>query len=564
MKKNITVIVLVLLFSLYLDTSQIFAQWSGNPELGTPICTNYSDQLYSEMVSDGQGGAIIAWFDQRNVIYRFDIYAQRINAEGYVLWELDGMPVCTSSSAKLEMKMVSDGMGGAIITWSNTLNNETDIYAQRINSDGIIQWLEEGVPVISYQNLQNVPEIVTDGAGGAIICWTDFRNSKNDIYAQRIDFNGNLLWSTSGVEIRDTINNDGFGSMIADNNGGAIIAWSDERDFNSTWTDIYIQRIGASGGTFWDDNGKPIIIAQDAQDNPKMVLDSQGHIVVIWRDSRSGATPDIYAQKIDPDGGSRYWNTSGVQITSTSDIDITAQIISDEIGGTLITFLDKSPSDRDLIVSQRLGSDGQTSWNGDGIVVCNSLQPKSSPKVIPKANNSAIIIWGDYRWGNEDIYAQKILYTGNPAWQENGIEISKIDFNQTHYNLISDGDNGAIVSWDDPRYTNDIYAERLLGDGTLTSIEEEGFILNNFLLKQNYPNPFNPSTKISYALPQNSFVELKIFNLLGQQIATLVNQEKSAGTYEVNFDASNLPSGVYIYKLQAGEYVQTRKMVLLK
>ena len=92
----------------------------------------------------------------------------------------------------------------------------------------------------------------------------------------------------------------------------------------------------------------------------------------------------------------------------------------------------------------------------------------------------------------------------------------------------------------------------------------DNYLPKNYSLSQNCPNPFNPASKISYALPQNSFVELKVFNLLGQEIATLVNQEKPAGTYEVNFDASNLPSGVYIYRIKAGEYVETKKMILLK
>ena len=92
----------------------------------------------------------------------------------------------------------------------------------------------------------------------------------------------------------------------------------------------------------------------------------------------------------------------------------------------------------------------------------------------------------------------------------------------------------------------------------------DGTTVSDFKLFQNYPNPFNPTTKISYSIPQNSFVELKVFNLLGQEIATLVNQEKPAGNYEVNFNASNLPSGVYIYKMNAGSDVQTRKMILLK
>lgn len=99
----------------------------------------------------------------------------------------------------------------------------------------------------------------------------------------------------------------------------------------------------------------------------------------------------------------------------------------------------------------------------------------------------------------------------------------------------------------------------------ITSIEDHfTHTPEDFALFQNYPNPFNPTTKISYALPQNSFVELKVFNLLGQEVATLVNEQKAVGNYEVNFNASNLPSGVYIYKMKAGEFVQTKKMILLK
>jgi len=85
-----------------------------------------------------------------------------------------------------------------------------------------------------------------------------------------------------------------------------------------------------------------------------------------------------------------------------------------------------------------------------------------------------------------------------------------------------------------------------------------------FSLEQNYPNPFNPSTSIQFRIPENSFVSLKIYNVLGKEVSTLMNEEKNAGTYEVNFNASALSSGVYFYKLEAGNFVQTRKMVLMK
>ena len=85
-----------------------------------------------------------------------------------------------------------------------------------------------------------------------------------------------------------------------------------------------------------------------------------------------------------------------------------------------------------------------------------------------------------------------------------------------------------------------------------------------FTLDQNFPNPFNPNTLIKYSIPNSSQVSLKIFNTLGQEMETLVNEEKQVGTYEVNWNASNLQSGVYFYRLQAGSFVQTRKMILLK
>ena len=80
----------------------------------------------------------------------------------------------------------------------------------------------------------------------------------------------------------------------------------------------------------------------------------------------------------------------------------------------------------------------------------------------------------------------------------------------------------------------------------------------------NYPNPFNPTTKINYSTKEKGNVELKIFDLLGSEIATLVNEEKTPGNYEVFFDASNLSSGVYLYTIKAGSFVQTRKMLLMK
>ena len=86
----------------------------------------------------------------------------------------------------------------------------------------------------------------------------------------------------------------------------------------------------------------------------------------------------------------------------------------------------------------------------------------------------------------------------------------------------------------------------------------------DFYLEQNYPNPFNPSTTIRYSIPSATFVQLKVYNVLGNEIATIINEEQPAGKYKIEYDASILPSGIYLYTLKTNNFSETRKMTLVK
>jgi hypothetical protein len=115
------------------------------------------------------------------------------------------------------------------------------------------------------------------------------------------------------------------------------------------------------------------------------------------------------------------------------------------------------------------------------------------------------------------------------------------------------------IGFGTPGKINDVYV----------SVEEEKNIKpSSYSLMQNYPNPFNPSTKIKFTLPQNTFVRLKIFDVIGNEVATLINEEKPYGIYEVEFNYLNnglpISSGIYFYQLNAGNYKETKKMVLIK
>ncbi|HED38767.1 MAG TPA: T9SS type A sorting domain-containing protein, partial [Ignavibacteria bacterium] len=118
-----------------------------------------------------------------------------------------------------------------------------------------------------------------------------------------------------------------------------------------------------------------------------------------------------------------------------------------------------------------------------------------------------------------------------------------------NYAYVADGGDGLYI----------------LHNDLITGVNDDKVnIPEAFSLKQNYPNPFNPTTTISYKLPKQSFVSLKVYDMLGRELAVLVNEEKPMGNYKVNFNASNLSSGIYFYRLTAGSFVETKRMVLLK
>jgi len=136
-----------------------------------------------------------------------------------------------------------------------------------------------------------------------------------------------------------------------------------------------------------------------------------------------------------------------------------------------------------------------------------------------------------------------------------------------HYSFLAKNGTNVTVEAEDANPPTSGVINATWYDWNLSSasdVEQISGLPQNFNLTQNYPNPFNPSTNINYSIPEESFVQLKVFDILGNEVTTLVNEEQSAGTYRADFSGANLSSGMYIAKLQAGNYTKSIKMTLLK
>ncbi|GAG77809.1 unnamed protein product, partial [marine sediment metagenome] len=226
-----------------------------------------------------------------------DIYAQLVNSTGDVKWISKGVAICTEDYTQGAPQICSDGAGGAVITWNDKRNGSTyDIYAQKIDTSGDLKWTANGTAISMATGDQVVPQICSDGAGGAIITWTDYRNAKNyDIYTQKINSSGYVKWNANGTAICTESGDQYFPQICSDGAGGAIIVWEDLRGSDS---DIYVQYINSTGHAKWTTNGTTISTANNTQWYPKICSDGAGGAIITWADYRSGTNYDIYAQWI--------------------------------------------------------------------------------------------------------------------------------------------------------------------------------------------------------------------------------------------------------------------------
>ena len=437
------------------------AEWKHSENL--PICTAENEQYFPSITTDGKDGAVVTWRDGRNGNY--DIYAQRIDSNGDIVWQNSGNSVCKHDASQSDPVIVSDMNGGGIIVWGDTRNGSQDSYAQRINADGQILWEKDGVSICVEANLQDDFTAISDGQGGVIVVWEDWRSGNQDIYAQKLSADGTSVWEQNGIAAFKGEGDQYDPAIISDDEGGAYIVWW---DISTPDWNILAQRIDSKGSLVWD---SPISVcsAQGNQGAPTLVTDGNGGAFCVWADYRHDpnffTTAQLYAQHLTQDGKT-LWEKDGMPITELTANQQQHNCISDGKGGFIVVWWD----DRDIfadIYAQRVNVNGMPLWDKKGIPICIEGGVQQNPKLVSDGAGGAIAYWLDYREdiGNttEDaIYAQRIDADGKVLWNENGVPVSAAEKEQISPQAISVGTGSAIVVWSDARgKDHDIYIHRV-------------------------------------------------------------------------------------------------------
>jgi hypothetical protein len=459
------------------------AAWPHDPSVGVQIApTSFSQIFPYAVVPDGASGAIIAWVDHRNGTD--DIYAQHVTATGAVAagWPASGLAVCSAAGDQGGVRGVSDGAGGAFITWDDGRGGANHaIYAMRVNGNGTLAsgWPANGQLLLSDPHAQVGAVIINDGAGSAVVVWDYFFSASDiDLYGARISATGVVVWAHSlvapgAVQVNPAI--------LPDGGGGFFLAYED--NFSGNW-DLRAWRFAPNGAPVWGPTD--VCALTGDQSNAACAPDGAGGLFVAWQDHR-GADDDIYVERLSG-AGATYpgWSPYGNAVCQTAGDQVAARALSDGAGGVILSWTDHR-SGGTAVYAQRMVPGGYPSpaWPTNGMAVAPVPGFQYLSDAVTDGAGGAIVVWQDTRndptYG--DLYVSRLTGSGvvAPGWSYAGTPLALAGSQQSQCFLAVDVRGGAIAAWQDNRNPgpSQIYAESIdrfgqLGDArpTLASVKD--------------------------------------------------------------------------------------------
>lgn len=388
------------------------AQWNWNPGqnyevAGTALGATFQINADISAINSSTSTYGIAWQDNRNSKTDLDIYAQCLDTNGYYRWGNNGIKICNAIRKQKNAKIVGDNAGAFYIAWEDERSGagKIDLYIQKVNTNGVSQWKRNGLEVVTATgNQSGVQLVVLPNGGGVMVTWMDGRNGNLDIYAQKFNGSGVEQWAANGIPVT-TASGDQINQRIESNGTNFTIVWED-----AAGSEIYTQRLSANGTRQWSPaNGKVVCSYTSGKSNPQIVRNGNNYFVS-WIDNRSNSEPYYLLM-----------NSSGVPVTNAS---------------------------------------GLRAYSGSGTSNARNL------RMISDRYNGVYLAWDDYRNGNYDIYAQRVLSNGiiSGTWPAAGVRVCTNTFEQFNQQL-SACDNELVVTFEDLRNSGtngiDIYYQKL-------------------------------------------------------------------------------------------------------
>ncbi len=574
MKSRSTSTVLILFFALTIISSVLAQEIQWTQTYGGP------DQDGGEsMVLTSNGGIVIAGFKSSNNLK--DILIMKADASGNEIWSRTYNLGLNDWGRSL--KQTQDG--GFIIAGMTEVNPQTfDPFLIKTDSTGIMQWQKQYDYGFGDDDRGHAVWQTSDGgyiiAGQTWLMHGSFGNY--DMYVIKTDMNGNVQWKK--VFYRENEGGDVALAVQQLSDSGFIIGGFTQ---SSSWAS-YIIRTDSLGNAIWSNiyEGSWQSECYDIQATP------DGGFILTGTETSFQTDSDLLIIKLDANG-----NLIWKKIYGTVDAEQGESIQQLQDGGYIIAGMSSHGAGGYDMYVVKTNSTGDSLWSS---TIGGFSDDRAFSVASVQAGSYLVTGWAwSYGQGLGDVYLVKLLDSVVPVeltsfnantngtdviinWStatelnNSGFEVQKKRENVNWYSIGFIKGSGTTqqnhnYSFTDYSVTAGKYSYRLKQvdyDGSYEYSDIVEVELNNlpnqFSLGQNYPNPFNPTTNFEFQIANSGFVNLKIFDVLGNKVETLVNEEKEPGLYKIKYNAIHLASGVYYYRLTANGFTDTKKFILLK
>jgi phosphoribosylformylglycinamidine (FGAM) synthase PurS component len=553
---------------------------------GIDIVVAANRQWYPAVAFDGTN-YLVVWQDDRSGSW--DIYGARVSVDGSVL-DPEGILISAATNRQM-FPAVAFGGTNYLVVWQDVRSDSShDIYGARVSVEGEV--LDpEGIAITVAANRQGWPAVASDGTN-CLVVWNDRRSGSEDIYGARVSAEGEVL-DPEGMNI-SVAPDDQYGCKVEFGGGNYLVVWYDYR--LGTLPHIFGARVSADGEVL-DPEGIAIMIARRGEMSPDVAFDGTNFFVV-WQDWRYG-TSDIFGAGVSTEG--TVLDPDGVAITISSGDQLVPAVAFDgthylvvweskwwvipDIYGARVTTQRQLVTPQPLVIST--APYGQYCPALAGGVTCTALIAYIS-LVGPECGSHRIV--GNIWKGPTAIAFASASATANQGKVTLTWQMAVETLASSFVIQRSESPGGGYITLDLPilkgagftfsctdcsvqpgkTYWYMIMLGDVSGGETYGPIEVRvDAVPNAYSAYQGYPNPFNPVCTIRYDIPTACGVSLRVFDAGGSAVRTLVDGWRTPGVYREIWDGRAddgilVPSGVYFYRLEACDFIATRKLVLLR
>lgn len=567
-----------ILFFLHF-TIAVFTQWNSNTGVNTLVCDTTGEQSVTKLALCPDGTTYYSWFDNRGGSYA--VYLQRLDANGVQMFPAAAILVSNNpqNSSLVDWDMIADNNNNAIITFTDIRNSGAiNPFAYMVSPAGAMMWGANGVTLSdSVNSFQPNPKVVQTSDGNYVFIWRA-GSGPQKFAMQKLNSAGVKQWGAGPILFSSgTAENYDWPSLVASDNGNVIIYWAGYMGNFLTAANykLFTQKISPSGTRVWNATEDTVYSLGRVGGfyQPRIFSDGNNGAIYCWRDDRNNTGVSTGFVQRKNTAGNFLFPVNGSPVSTlagNNHFDPVAAYMP-ATGETVAFFAETNGGQTQVgFYGQKFSSNGTQMWGSSGIAYLPLGSNQAGVYSVLVKDTNAICYYNESQTlGNNLIKAFRVGKSGSYVWSGNILTVSSILSPKIRLNAAINPAGMSIVSWQDRRNDNGgVYTQNIKFDGTFGPLVGVININNSapkvYELMQNYPNPFNPETRIRYSIISAGNVKLSVYDVLGNVVITPLNEKQDAGKYELVINTSQLSSGVYFYKIEAGGFTDTKKMVLVK